>query len=515
MSSDQDPQPLTRAEMRRLREAGEVARADEVAESESTAEPEAVADPKPVSEPEKVSAQDSEPPRRGRFVVGLMSVVVVLALAAVGLAAFSFTQGPRLSSVISDPAEAIELSGSRVILVANQPLASIDAAQVTVTPEVPFTLDAVGRSVGIRFTVPLDDNTEYTVSVADVRGIGGGPAATLTTTFITPGVELFVLQRSSDDDKIFRTNLVDESATVVFTHPRISSFRHLDDLLVVAVEQDSADRILVVNLQGEVVRELELPGVGYVQDLQVSDRGGIAGYVYSDRDFSDLNGLGSVLVMQSIASGEPVVVTGASGIPNIAEWQFVPDTSSALFIDFQSTLYVIDGNTPDAPTPLGTVFSILGIERGTYTAIIMDAEGNIVRRDLADGSESAIVPTRPDFGQPAALAPFPGGTVQHIVARDEFGMPEGQLVVRVDDDGAATALFEIGEGDAIMQACASPSGQYLAVTIAPNLISNPYDDMILAMPMRTETHLLNMDTGDPIVVLAGFNVSWCNLNSRM
>ncbi|QTV80536.1 Ig-like domain-containing protein [Microbacterium sp. NIBRBAC000506063] len=99
--------------------------------------------------------------------------MAVLALVGGALAVISLTQGPRLSEVQVDPAEAIVLSGSRVILTANQPLEAIDAEQVTVTPEIPFTVDATGRNVGVRFTVPLDDATEYTVTVAGVSGIGG------------------------------------------------------------------------------------------------------------------------------------------------------------------------------------------------------------------------------------------------------------------------------------------------------------------------------------------------------
>ena len=48
-------------------------------------------------------------------------------------------------------------------------------SQVTVTPETPFTVDTSGRSVGVRFGLPLYDDTEYTVAFDDVQGLGGGP----------------------------------------------------------------------------------------------------------------------------------------------------------------------------------------------------------------------------------------------------------------------------------------------------------------------------------------------------
>ena len=117
-------------------------------------------------------------PRAFPYLVGgLLLISGVLVLVGTGLGIASLLQGPRLSDVQVDAAQAIESSGSRVILTANQALAEIDPAQVSVEPAVPFTVDASGRGVGVRFTVPLDDSTTYTVRVADVVGAGGHAGA--------------------------------------------------------------------------------------------------------------------------------------------------------------------------------------------------------------------------------------------------------------------------------------------------------------------------------------------------
>src|SRR5690606_27247382 len=117
-------------------------------------------------------------------------------------------------------------------------------------------VDAAGRSIGIRFTVPLDDATEYTVRVAGATGTGGGPASDLSTSFTTPAAEIFLLNRSDDDDSIFRTDLGGENAVPVFTHPRINDFRSTSTRLVVAVEEEEESRILVMDHNGANVREL-------------------------------------------------------------------------------------------------------------------------------------------------------------------------------------------------------------------------------------------------------------------
>jgi hypothetical protein len=155
--------------------------------------------------------------------------------------------------------------------------------------------------------------------------------------------------------------------------------------------------------------------------------------------------------------------------------------------------------------------TIQGISRGTYTAIVERTDGSIVELDLADGSETPLAAFDPDYGPATTITPYPGGTLRHVVARDDAGLPTGQAIIRVDDEGAASPLVEVAGGSAILQACASPSGQYAAVVVAPDLAENEYDDMLVPLPKNVQTHLLDLDTGDERVVLSGFDISWCQM----
>ena len=137
-----------------------------------------------------------------------------------------------------DPDAAVEASGSRLIVTTTQSLADVDPSQVTVTPATPFVVDTSGRSVGVRFALPLWDDTEYTVVISDVEGLGGGPAATITESFRTPPIQVELLQRGADGDTIFRTDLSGENAVAVFTHPHIEDFRATSTHLVVSVRTD-------------------------------------------------------------------------------------------------------------------------------------------------------------------------------------------------------------------------------------------------------------------------------------
>jgi hypothetical protein len=465
----------------------------------------------------RVSGDPTQTPGSSRrFVLALVAVLGVLVLVGTGLGIVSLLQGPRLSEVQVDPEQAIESSGSRVILTANQALAAIDPEQITVEPAVPFTVDASGRGVGIRFTVPLDDSTEYTVRVAGVTGAGGGPSTDLSTTFSTPASNIFLLRRDADkDDTIFRTDLSGENAVPVFSHDQINDFRATSTQLVVSVEEGDGSRLLVMDRDGTNERELKLPGAGYVGAIQVSERGGLVGYSYSDRELSDDEGRASVLVTQSLSGDDdPQIIEVDDKEASVFAWQFVPDSAAVLFIDFDGALSLVDRSSDTGVQSLGLAANIQGISRGTYTAIVERLDGAVVELNLADGTEVPLAASDPDFGIASTITPYPGGTLRHVVQRDAGGIPTGQAVVRVDDDGTATPLVEVPSTDSILQACASPSGQYAAVVIAPDMTDNPYDEMLLPLPQNVETHLIDMESGKELVALTGFDASWCQTAPR-
>jgi len=449
--------------------------------------------------------------QRRRFPVVIGAVLGVLVLVVAGFGVISLLQGPRIDSVKIDAQSAIDASGTRMILTASQPLAKVDPAQVSVSPAAPFTVDTSGRNLGIRFTVPLDDDTKYTVTVKDATGTDKQRKGTLQATFQTPKSTIFLLQRNSDgDDTIFLTDLGGKNAVPIVQHQKIDDFRATADHLVVATEKDGTSVLLVMDRNGKNQRALKLPGQGFLSNLQVSEKGNLVGYTYTDKGISATSGRASVLVTQSLTGdGDPQIVKVGDKQPSTAQWAFVPGTSSALFIDFSGALYVEDrADAKATPTALGFAQTIEGISRGTYTAIVSRGN-NLVELNLADGSEKPLAASAPDFGAPSTIAPFPGGTLRQVATRDATGLPTGQIVTRVSDDGKAAKLFSVTGSDAIMQACPSPSGQYSAIVVAPKLVNNPYDQSLLPLPTTMQTHIVDTNTGKELVVLAGFDPSWC------
>jgi hypothetical protein len=456
--------------------------------------------------------------RRSRaFIAAFVIVVGLLAVVGLAGAAASVAQGPRVTAVEVDPAAAAAASGSRLIVTTSQSLAEVDASQVTVTPATPVTVDTSGRSVGVRFTLPLFDDSEYTVTFAEVQGLGGGPAATFTETFRTPAADVFLLQRTSSGDTIFRTDLGGEEAVPVFSDDHIEDFRATSSHLVISVREGDEAQLIVTDLEGGSERTLPLPGDGNVTNLQSADRGELIGYTFSDADLGESGGLESALFTASLkesaadAEPTPVVVEGAE--PRVAEWRFVPDTDSILLLSFDGSL-LLTGSSGEQATALGSALSIEGIARGSSEAIVERGAGPVVI-DLSDAAESPLVTPDTELGRPGAITAVPGGgTVRLASPADESGRPTGTTVAFVADDGVTDILLEVPSTDAVLQTCVAPSGRYAAVLVAPDAVDNPYDRYQLPMPETLESRIVEIATGTEVVALSGFDISWCQVPPR-
>lgn len=451
--------------------------------------------------------------RRARaFAATFAIVVVALAVTGAAAAAVGVAQGPRVTATSVDPEAAVAASGSRLIVTTSQALAPVDASQVTVEPAVPFAVDTSGRSVGVRFGMPLRDETTYTVTIDDVEGAGGGPRVTLIESFTTPAIDVQLLQRAGDgDDTIFRTDLSGEQAVPLFTHPHIEDYRATRSHLVISTRTDDDRAALVTtSLAGEDARELPLPGEGTVSNLQASDRGEMIGYTFSDADLGAAGGLESALFTASLTSpGEPPTAIEVEGAdPRVAEWRFVPETDSILLLGFDGTLLLTGSGGGDA-TALGSALSIDGIA-GT-DAIVERLDGLVVI-DLTDGTEKPLVAADDDFGTLGRVVPVPGGgTLRAYAEVDASGLLSPVSLVTVSDDGSSRVVGEVDPSDALVQLCVSPSGRYAAILVAPDAVSNPYDTYLLPMPERLETRVVELDDGDEVVALAGFDISWCRV----
>lgn len=464
----------------------------------------------------------SERARRG-FLARLAVVVGILALVAGITAAVSTVQGPRVTDVQVDPATAVTTAGARFIVTTTQSLDEVTPEQVTVTPDIPFTVDTSGRSVGLRFTLPLRDETEYTVRIDGVTGASGSPPATIEQRFTTPALSFFVLQRGNGEDQILHTGLSGREGSPVFANAHIEDFRATaTDLVVSTVDADDRSHLVVTGHDGSGERELPLPDDGSVTNLQTADRGNLIGYTFTDADIGTPGARESLLFIASLrGDGEPTAVQVTGADPRVADWRFVPGTDSILLLSYDGTLLLASSSGGGA-VALGNAIAIDGIARASTLALVDRGVGR-VSIDLADAGESPLVPTDPARGQLDAVTPLPDGTTLRVLSVLEGFRVVSSSVAVVGSDGSAREVAQIEPGDALLHVCISPNARYAALMIAPDMVDNTFDTYRLPLPERVQTRIVSLDAAGgaggaggvgEVSAVSGSSISWCQTPPR-
>ncbi|HLS93878.1 MAG TPA: Ig-like domain-containing protein [Microbacterium sp.] len=457
---------------------------------------------------------------RGRFALSFAAVLGALAVVGGAAAGVSVAQGPRATEIQVDPAAATEESGSRVIFTANQSLSEIDPERVSVEPAVDFSVDAAGRMVGVRFPTALDAGTTYTVRVEGVTGAGGGPASDLETTFTTPAASFDALVRDDEGaDRIVRHTVGSDEPETVFEAEQIDDFRATSAFLVATVADGDEMRVVAIDRATGDQAEIPLPDHGTVNGLQVSERGQLFGFTFTDRELSETSGRVNVLFTGSLrdaftdegAALQSVEIGGEE--PSVDRWRFVPETSSLLLNDFDGDLTLVDRESADGEvSSFGTALGIHGVARSTYTALIERAEEGFVELDLASGEQRVIDDV--DLGVETLLGqmiPLADGGTLRAYAEMVDGLPADTRIVAVGADGSVREVATVPSGDGLMQVCASPSAQYAAVAVASDLVGNTYDRSTQPMPSDMETRVYEIDSGEEVLVAEGFDASWCEV----
>lgn len=461
-------------------------------------------------------AKPAKPERSSRGftrVLGL-SLGALLVLGGIG-AGVSLTQGPRASAVAVDVDAVAAASGQRVVFTANQPLAAITPTQVTVTPAAPFTVVSSGRSVAVQFTYPLDPDTEYSIDVADVQSSEGGPAGTLTHRFRTGSPPIFLLQRRDGEDAVFSSNLAGDTAVPVFEAEQIEDFRSARDGLVAVTTEGDLSQLTAVSTTSGKATPITLPGAGFVSGLQVADHDSLLGYVFTDEAVGTPGALESTLFLGSITDPkeDPIQISVGED-SRVQQWAFVPQTSYLLVLTFDGQLHLVDASNLDAdPVPLGIAASIVGVEHGSGQAIIQRNEGPVALDLTTLDEEPLPFPAELDglgvLGEMATTAG--GGTLRQLTELNGQGVPTSQTIVEVSAAGEVNELISFDDpGDGILQLCASPSGRYAAVIVAPDLVNNPYDMYKRPLPENRQTHIIDTTDGSVVTRLQGADISWCD-----
>lgn len=455
----------------------------------------------------------------------LAIVLIALAVVGGGAAVVGLTQGPKLVRTVVDPTGLVESRGQRVVLAVNQPIAQLDATAATIEPAVDFELSTGTGGITLVFPQPLAYATDYRITVDGVTAPGGGPAATLTTTFTTPPVEGYSLVRSpieqggsaatKDDDRIIRLGIGGGERETVYRAAKIQEFATIGDTLIV-VEQESSGlgRIVAVDTRDGSTEQVRLPMGGMITSLQTAPAQSRVGFLFTEQSFGRDGGDNLTLYSFEVRSGKPTEAARVGGIDGAqvqaAEWSFVPRTSSMLVRTVDNSLELLDPAATTAPVLLGRAALISSYIPGTTKVVIEQIDGVVVL-DLTTGkSEPFVLPSVAATEIPGQLVALSESLSARIYADYDRAAGTTEQRVLAIKDGATAELYRPDAGAVIWSLCASPNAEYVAVVVVPDFAKAGFDGYANApMPNGPEIEIVEARTGEVVGSQPGFDLSWC------
>lgn len=449
-------------------------------------------------------------------------LVATLAVTSGVLGAANTLQGPRLSSAEINGQGAVGRPGQRLVLHANQPIAHVDPAQVTITPAVPFTATTSGSDLTLTLNSMLDYKTDYTVKVA-AKSLYSGAAAALDYSFSTPDIPVYTLIRDTgsvagdEPDRVVRSSLSGTGANEdVFTAPRIQEYAVAGSMLAVIVLDDQGQTSLVVrDLSTKVDLDIHVPdAAGAMRYLKSSGASGLFGFTVSGQSAPDGSTSPTTLYVYDAAAGRGVArqVTGFEGaqLPAVA-WAFVPGTTSAVIQDYDQQLFLVDVTKDSVPSPLGRHAEVHGYLPGTAQLVVSDLQ-DTTRIDLQAAATGAFA------SLPADVEPsyYPGkrlflddagSYVQEFDIPDASNQYSTSALYLVDDSGTKE-IYRPADGTRIRNICLSPNGRVAAVeTFAETKQNDKYPNIPSYLPMTT--YFVELSTLETTRSVNGWMPDWC------
>ena len=440
-----------------------------------------------------------------------MAVVVVLALLCGGFAVLGYVQGPKLSSAQVDTTLVTERPGQQLRLVANQPLAEVDAADVSVTPAADFTVTTSGSVVAVEFAAPLAYAARYVVEIGGVTNRVDDQAATLRYEFTTGTPPIFYLDRGDSGDEIVRTTLRGTERTVVYAAPRIQQFALLGTAAAAVTTEldDGTSALELVSFDDGGVEPIGLPAAGVVDRLDAASDGVTIAFTLTTADglYNDS------LLMLNLDQGRDIEpVPALDGTPlRVSTAFFVPGGVVLAAHDERDEAVVLVDTATGTVTPLGTYTSLDSVSTDATRLGVTNPFGpvSLSIADL-DGTEFAPSPI-------GGVTPYPGdfqlmrGTalVQHVVLADYDANTFLNLFV-YDDGEVSRELFRtIDNAGSIGRIRVSPNDQFAAVEVVPN-VEKSVSDGRLVDPRSTSvtTVVVDISTGSVVQSVAGFDLNW-------
>lgn len=467
----------------------------------------------------------------------LTATIAGLALLCAGLVVLDHFQGPKLQGAQIDTARAVTQPNQQLRLFVNEAVAQVQPGQVSVTPSTEFTTTTTAGVISVQFRSRLFSGTRYTVAIDGVTSRYDRQTGHVAYSFTTDAARVLYLDRADPavpgepNDSIIRTGVTGDNRQVLYHARHIQSFVHFSDVLAATiVNDDHTSSLVLVGISDGLVENIVLPGPGAVTQLAVSE-GGELGFVFSSAPptspptsppssqpgaaagTAPLRYDKALLTMNLSGSHIAQPALGLTNLPiSTQAWVFVPEGITAAVLTSDQSLILISPGTKIAPTPLGQYTGLMSAALDGRHLVVSDPFGP-VSLELASGQVTRLPPNQllgvtPYGGAVQLVGPEQRRIQEVVILHSTTGLFTGYLVL--ESGTASTILYQNADqfGN-IERFSVSPNGQYLAVSVVPDVAAS-VSDAYFAAPESTSVTTFIVDIANRKIVrtLAGFSVTW-------
>jgi hypothetical protein len=468
-------------------------------------------EPGPPAEPFASAEPRASGTRRWGFGATVAATLGVLALAAGALVGVNAIVGMRVDVSVPDASRLVASAHQTIVLTANEQLQPLDADDVSLEPEVPFTVTAVANRVTIALDEPLRFGTAYRLEVSGVAGSTDARPRTITRSFVTPEATVVVQRSTPAGTKLVAVEVPTGESASIATGPRsaasgpgapnaptptptagrervllerdaVSGFATGGGRVVAAVpaggEPSTHDELLSIDVATGESRELPMPREGFAAALAVQATEELWGFRFEAPIDAADHSLDDVLhVGRGTGAAEPVL--GLDGAPlRVLEWAFLPGRPALVARDVAGEVLLVDLRPDRSPVPLGGHPALISAGPDGRSMVVSDDAG-LVRHDLVTGAAAPV-----DFSLDGGRIAYPSDAlvsdglavlsyslvdpdshlfVQRVTAERTGGTEPGEA----SNQAGPQVLYDSGDtGSTVTRVSLSPDQRLVAIEVS-------------------------------------------------
>ncbi len=457
--------------------------------------------------------------KKKRFSIFLIRFYIAAGALVVLLSLLLINSGPRVRMVEFDSSQATT-EDSRLVIRFNQPVEGLNKEQIDISPGVDFDVTASGSLAVLQLRQKLHYDTQYKIQISDIQMRDGSKTSDYSYSFKTGHGGFYYLKRNYDDigladtndDQIIKFSIKNQKQEVVYSAPDINEYIYIDGKLIVSTfDGNRNSKLIEFDIAEKESREINLPGLGRVDNLLVSPEGNSFGYSFtSSSEGSGTRTYTSTVFIYNFEDNISLPLKAFSGKDlQSYNWRYTTDGAMILAQTDASALILADVRGTSEPLALGSFDGFYDISADSKRIAVMDRVKGALVVDLVSDERNVVeamsLSSTGEYVTSLALQKEGYIKLAKSQAYDYASTVSSAILVRGEEE---KELYHSNtHKEYVNQLTLSPNEQYVLLSIS-NASNTQYDSYPNPQPKNISTLILSSADGSKLADIDGSQIIW-------